>query len=168
MPKWYAVHTFAHHEKQVKERLAARNVETFLPLYLTTHRWKNRTAHLELPLFPGYLFVYIPLLERLKVLQVSGVARLVGTAGTPIPLPEHEIESLRNARNISVHTEPHPYLEVGRRVRIKAGPFEGFLGILLRRKGRFRVILSLELIRSSFVVDICSSDVEPLKDQHIT
>src|SRR5262249_24494499 len=144
MPKWYAVHTFSHHEKQVKDRLAARNVETFLPLYPITHRWKNRTAQLELPLFPGYLFVYIPLMERLTVLQVSGVARLVGAAGRPIPLPEREIESLRSAHKIRVHTEPHPYLEIGRRVRIKAGPFEGFLGLLLRRKGRFRVILSLE------------------------
>jgi transcription antitermination factor NusG len=163
-PKWYAVYTFAHHEKRVNERLAAKNISTFLPLYTTRHRRQSGIVLHEVPLFPGYLFAFIPLFERLKVLQVAGVARLVGTGGKPTPLPEFEIEALRNARTVGIYAEPHPYLEIGRKVRIKAGPFEGLQGILLRRKGKYRVVLSLVLIASSFVLDVDSCDVEPVKD----
>jgi len=164
-PRWYAVHTFAHHEKRVNERLVGKHVGTFLPLCSVRRRRKSGTVQLEMPLFPGYLFVFIPLLERLKVLQVAGVACLVGTAGRPVPLPECEIESLRKARKMGIPAEPHRHLEIGRKVRIKAGPFEGLQGILTRRKGKNRVVLSLELIASSFVLDMDGYDVEPIKER---
>jgi len=164
-PRWYAAYTFSHHEKRVRDQLVAKRVETFLPLYSTVHRWKNRRAKLELPLFPGYVFVRIPLRDRLPVLQAAGVVRLVGTAGKPTPLEDHEIESLRNACDAKIPTEPHSYLRVGRKVRIKTGPFEGFQGILLRRSRKFRVVLSLELIARSFVLDVDISDLETLKER---
>ena len=163
--RWYAAYTFSHHEKRVRDQLVAKRVETFLPLYSTVHRWKNRRAKLELPLFPGYVFVRIPLRDRLPVLQAAGVVRLVGTAGKPTPLEDHEIESLRNACDAKIPTEPHSYLRVGRKVRIKTGPFEGFQGILLRRSRKFRVVLSLELIARSFVLDVDISDLETLKER---
>src|SRR5437773_12474799 len=92
-PRWYAAYTFSHHEKRVRDQLVAKRVETFLPLYSTVHRWKNRLAKLELPLFPAYAFVRIPLRDRLRVLQSTGAVRLVRTAGTPPPLACPDIES---------------------------------------------------------------------------
>jgi len=163
VPKWYAVHTFAHHEKRVDARLTSKAVNTFLPLYSIRRSVKGVTAVLEKPLFPGYVFVFIPLLERLKVLQVPGVVKLVGSGGRPTPVAEHEIDSLLKARTMGIPAEPHPYLEIGRRVRITTGPFEGLQGILTRRKGKYRVVLALELIASSFVLDVDSAMVEPVK-----
>ena len=158
--KWYAAYTFANHEKRVKEQLELRSVASFLPLYETVRRWKDRRVHLQLPIFPGYVFVQLALQDRLQALQVPGVVRLVGFNGQPAPLPDEEIEGLKKGLASDVLVEPHPFLTVGRRVRIKAGPLEGREGILLRKKGSFRVVLSIELIQRSVVVDVDIADVQ--------
>src|SRR5215470_10036357 len=82
-PRWYAAHLCANHEKRVAAELNARNVENFLPLYSSVRRWKDRRVNLQLPLFPGYLFVRLPLRDRLRVLQIPSVVRLVGFGGSP-------------------------------------------------------------------------------------
>jgi transcription antitermination factor NusG len=117
---------------------------------------------LQLPLFPGYVFVRMALADRLRVLQVPSVVRLVGFNGHLAALPDAEIEGLRNGLGSGVRAEPHPFLTAGRRVRIKAGPLQGREGILIRRKGSLRVVLSIDLIQRSIVVDVEVADVEPL------
>jgi len=153
-PRWYAVHTRSRHEKSVSRQLVGREIETFLPAYQAVHRWRNGRHRVELPLFPGYTFVRIALVDRLEVLKVPGVVRLVGFNGMPTPLDDGEIESLRRALLGGVGATPHPYLRVGRRVRITAGPLTGREGILVRRQGTSRVVLSIDVIQRSILVDV--------------
>src|SRR5271169_4718790 len=82
-PRWYAAYTRANHERRVADQLAERGVEHFLPQYESVRKWKDRKVRLKMPLFPGYVFVHLPLQNRLNVLQVPGVACLVGFAGRP-------------------------------------------------------------------------------------
>jgi transcription antitermination factor NusG len=159
-PHWYVAHTSANHEKRVTQQLQERSVENFLPLYDSVRRWKDRRMKLQLPLFPSYVFVRLPLRERLKVLQVPGVARLISFNGQPAALPDKEIEALRASLAAQLRTEPHPYLTVGRRVRFKSGPLEGVEGILIRKKNACRVVLSLDLIMKSASVEVDASDLE--------
>ena len=159
-PHWYVAHTSANHEKRVTQQLQERSVENFLPLYDSVRRWKDRRMKLQLPLFPSYVFVRLPLRERLKVLQVPGVARLISFNGQPAALPDKEIEALRASLAARLSAEPHPYLTVGRRVRIKHGPLKGVEGILIRRKNALRVVLSIDLIMRSASVEVEAGDVE--------
>ena len=161
VPHWFAVHTKSRHEKSASEQLRCRQVETFLPLYQSTRRWKNGDHDVQLPLFPGYTFVRIAMRSRLQVLKVPGVVRLVGFNGTPYPLEDPEIEGLRSALTSGVKAAPHPYLTVGKRVRITAGPLNGREGILVRRRGGVRVLLSIELIQRSVLVDLGVNELEP-------
>lgn len=161
-PRWYAAYTKANHEKRVAVQLGQRSLEHFLPVYESLRRWRDRRVKLELPLFPGYVFVRIALQERLRVLQVPGVARLVGFSGAPTPLADEEIESLRHAFVEGLRAEPHPYLKTGRRVRIVTGPLADHEGILKRWKGELRVVLSIELIHRSILVDVDASSVVPV------
>ena len=161
-PRWYAAYTCANHEKRVGEQLHGRAVEHFLPLYETLHRWKDRRVRLQLPLFPGYLFVRLALRDRSRVLQIPSVVRLVGFNGQPAALPDEEIEALRNGLARQLRAEPHPYLTVGRRVRILRGPLEGSEGILIRKKGLLRVVLSVDLIMRSVALEIDSADIKPV------
>jgi transcription antitermination factor NusG len=158
--RWYAAYTRANHEKSVAEQLCARSVENFLPLYASMRKWKDRRVKLDLPLFPGYVFVRLAIRDRLRVQQVPGVVRLVGFGGTPTELPAEDVEALQLGLARGIHAEPHPYLTLGRRVRLMSGPLEGMRGILLRRKGNRRVVVSLELIQRSVVVDVGIADVE--------
>jgi transcription antitermination factor NusG len=160
--RWYAAYTCANHEKRVAEQFGVRSVEYFLPLYESVRRWKDRRMRLQLPLFPGYVFVRLALRDRLQVLQVPGVAKLVGFNGTPAALPQEEIETLRLSLEGGVHAEPHPYLAIGRRVRVKAGSLAGLEGILVRRKKRARFVISLDLIQRSVAVEVDGSEVEPM------
>jgi len=159
---WYAAYTCAHHEKCVAEQLSARSVEHFLPLYASVRRWKDRRVTLQMPLFPGYVFVRLDLCDRLRVLQIPSVARLVSFNGAPTALPEAEIEALKAGLERGVQAAPHPYLKIGKRVRITAGPLEGLEGILVHRRGNHRLIVSLDLIQSSIAVHTEADWLEPL------
>ena len=159
--QWYAAYTRPRHEKRVSDQLLRKAVETFLPVYETVRKWRNGRHRIHLPLFPGYTFVRISLNDRLAVLKVPGVVRLVGANGAPIPMQESELLNLRQALSKGIRAEPHPFLVAGRRVRITSGPFAGLQGVLKRRKGQSCVVVSLELIQRSVLMELDSAELEP-------
>jgi transcription antitermination factor NusG len=158
--RWFAVFTRSHHEKRVAQYYAERNIEHLLPVSRVMRQWSHyRKVTLELPLFPNYLFVHISRRERTRAIEVPGALSLVGQSSVPAPLPDAEIESLREGlklRNIA----PHPYLVVGARVRINKGVLSGRVGIVLRNKNSCRVVLTLSLIMRSFAVEVDAADVD--------
>jgi len=158
--RWYAAYTSANHEKRVATQLSERSVDQFLPTYTSVRKWKDRRVTLDLPLFPGYVFVRLALRDRLRVLQVPGVAKLVGFGGIPAALPDADIEGLRSGLVSGIHAEPHPFLTAGRKVRVKHGPMTGLQGILVRRKSRTRLVVSVELIQRAMAIEIDEADVE--------
>src|SRR5437773_11314800 len=111
-PHWYAAYTCANHEKRVAAELGLREVEHFLPLYSSVRRWKDRRVQLDLPLFPGYVFVRLALCDRLHVVQIPSVVRLVGFGGLPAALPDTEMEILRGGFGQSLRAEPHSFLTI--------------------------------------------------------
>lgn len=160
-PHWYAAYTCANHEKKVVTEIAARGVEHCLPVYSSVRRWKDRRVTLELPLFPGYVFVRLALRDRWRVLQIPSLVRLVGFNGLPAALPDDEMEILRAGLSGCLRAEPHPFFTVGRRVRIIGGPLAGLEGVLKRKKNSLRVVVSLGLIQRSVSVDVDVADVAP-------
>jgi len=161
---WYALYTWPRHEKCVARQIEQRSIPFFLPLYRSVRRWKDRRKELELALFPGYVFVRLGLRDRLRVLQLPSAVHLVSFNSQPAALPEAEIESLRQRIEAGGRIEPHPYLRVGRRVRVCGGPMQGLEGIIVRRKDRCRVVFSLDLIMRSMAVEVDESEVEPIAE----
>jgi len=157
---WYAVRTVPRHEKRIREYLGIREVSCFLPVYRAVRRWRNgRKVDVELPLFPGYLFVEIDLEYRMRVLEIPGVVSLVGAGRRPLPLPDSEIKALREGLRHH-RCEPHAYLAVGQRVRIKMGPLASWTGILEYKKSGFRVVLTLDQIMRGVAVEVGATDIE--------
>ena len=160
--RWYAAYVCTNHERRVAQQLNERHVETFLPLYRSVRRWKDRRKELQLALFPSYVFVHMDVRDRLQVLQLPGVVHLVSFGGVPAPLPHIEIEALRNGLSNDGRVESHPYLAAGRRVRIVDGAFSGIEGIVVRRKEKLRVVLSISLIQRSVAIEVSEADIAPL------
>src|SRR4029077_9569052 len=109
---WYAVSVRPRHEKVVTNHLQKQGLNYFLPIYRSIRRWKDRRKELDMVLFPGYVFVHIDLKHRLRVLQLPSVIRFVSFNGHPAPLPEHDIDALRNGLVSGIHAAPHPYLKI--------------------------------------------------------
>jgi transcription antitermination factor NusG len=157
--KWYAVYTSANHEKHVAEQLERRSVENFLPLYESVRRWKDRRVRLQLPFFPGYVFVRMSSRDRLKVLQVPGVAHLVEFGGKPAPVPEEDIQAIRACLAGLHGVQPHRYLKRGQRVAVTSGPLAGLTGIVIRQKKCTCLVISFDLLMRSVAVELDSSDL---------
>ena len=159
MSSWYAAYTCTHHEKHVARQLEEKNINCFLPLYRSVRRWKDRRKELDLPLFPGYVFVRVAPEERLRVLQTSSVVRFVSFGGHPAALEDDEIEGLRNGVRNGGKVEPCPFVKVGQRVQVKHGPLAGVEGILVRKKDNLRLVLSIDLLMRSVAVEVQAADL---------
>jgi transcription antitermination factor NusG len=159
-PAWFAVYTRSRHEQAVKRQLDGKGIEGFLPTYSKVSQWKDRKKTVELPLFPGYLFVKIVPVTRVEVLKAFGVVSLVGDGCAPLPVPEEQILNIHRLLDAGLRYDPHPYLQIGHRVRIASGPLNGIEGILSRKKNQSRLVVSVDLIERSISIEIDSWKVE--------
>ena len=113
-------------------------------------------------LFPGYVFVNLNARDRLGVLRAPGVLRFVTFQGQPATVPESEIRALESSLSADLRPQPHPYLRQGKKVRVKSGPLMDAEGIMVRRKEGFRLVLSVDLVMRSVMLEVDEADVEPL------
>ncbi|HTY60940.1 MAG TPA: UpxY family transcription antiterminator [Acidobacteriota bacterium] len=163
-PKWYALYTRSRFEKKMLSELTDRRIEVFLPMREVLSRWKDRKKRIWIPLFPGYIFVnQVDTPEnRYRILNIPGAVRFVGFEGHANPVPEEQILSVRRFLESSIAIDPYPYVQVGSRVEVIAGPLKGIRGILVEKRGRFRFVIQVDLIRQAVAVEIDASDVRPV------
>jgi transcription antitermination factor NusG len=159
---WFAVQVRGRHEARVADHLQGKGYEWFLPLYKCRKRWSDRVKVVDCPLFPGYLFCRLDPQNRLPILMTPGVIRLVGQNGWPTPVDEAEISAIQAAVRSGLPNEPWPFLSVGDRIRIESGPLCELEGIVVKHKGRNRLVLSVTLLQRSVAVEIDSANVTPL------
>ncbi len=157
---WYAVYTVVRHEKRVNNALAQKDIETFLPLREEVSQWKDRRKRIQFPLFPGYLFVNSLLLDRWKILNTRGVVRILGINGAPIPVPVEQIEAIKRLLESKLKFDPYTYFTQEREVVVVHGPLQGIKGRILERRGDYRLILSVDMIKRSVSVQVDIKDVE--------
>lgn len=163
IPYWFAVHARSRHEKQVDSFLKEKGIDSFLPLIKTLSRRRDRRAFVCLPLFPGYLFVNIPLDNVFDVISTRGVVRIIGADPyTPTPIPDKQVNDIKILVNGDVKIDPYKYLQSGTRVRVKTGPLMGIEGILLKRKANYRVVVSVDLLQRSTAAEVCIADIETI------
>lgn len=157
-----AVYTRSRHERHVADQLRLKSLEFLLPTYQRMARWSDRVHRSEAPLFPGYVFVHISADEHVRVLETVGVVRLVAAGGKPAILRDEDVERLRTCALRSGDVEPHPYLRIGHRVRVKHGPFAGCEGTLIEKQNSVRLVISVDQIMKSVAINLHGADVEPL------
>jgi transcription antitermination factor NusG len=161
---WFAVRVKSRSEKSVAAIAQYNGIQHFLPLYRSRRRWSDRMKSLDLPLFPGYVFCRIDPSCRLQLLTIPGVQQIVGAGKTPLPVNDAEIMALQVAAQSGLPAEPWPFLKVGQRVFLEAGPLAGVEGLLLELRKNYRLLLSVSLLNRSVAVEIDRDWVTPLRE----
>jgi transcription antitermination factor NusG len=148
----------------VASALTNVGVTNFLPLVTEIHRWSDRRKSVDVPLFPGYVFVQIPNSAdaQLRVLKTSGVVQFVGNRQGAVPIQDKEIDDVRAVLEQKISCSPYPFLQLGQRVRIRGGALDGIEGVLIKRKSASKLVISIELIQRSLAVSVYNFDVEPV------
>jgi transcription antitermination factor NusG len=157
-PRWYAVRVRDHHETVLAAHLANCCQETFLPLYRSRRVWSDRIREIDVPLFPHYVFCRFPFRERVPILRVPGVYDILSLA-----VPDEEIAGLQTAASSGLPCRPWPFLNSGAAVIMRRGPLRNLTGIVVEEKGRWRLVISIQILQRSVAVEVDREDVAPLK-----
>jgi len=159
--RWYAIYVASRAEKKVEEELTRKGVDTYLPLKTTLRRWSDRKKWVEMPLIPGYCFVKIVYKNYLSVLQTNHVVAFVRFEGKPAAIPDGQIDFLKRMLKQSDYSWEitQEQLKPGQKVEIIAGPFIGIEAELVFLKGKKRVVVRIEQIDNSVIVDIPMEDL---------
>jgi transcription elongation factor/antiterminator RfaH len=163
---WYVLHTRSHFENVVHKSLQGKKKEIFLPKMRVRSRRKDRKKMIDVPVFPGYVFVRTTLkpAEHLDILKTVGAVRLIGSSAGPAAVPDATIESLRimTAAPESIITGAR--FQKGDRVRVIDGPFAGVTGVFSRYQGQDRVVVEIEILGRFAAVEVTEDEVEPLPE----
>jgi len=105
---WYVIHARSKHEAKVETALQQKGLEIFLPRVTVRSRRQDRRVFLNIPLFPGYLFVHTVLdsFAYHEIIKLPGVVRLLGTQGEPRPLQPGQVDSIRAVVRATGPTTP--------------------------------------------------------------
>src|SRR5687768_2441977 len=158
---WFAIWTRSRHEQVVREQLAQKRIEVFLPTVTKWSRWKDRKKRIDWPLFPGYCFARFNPKERLPILKCTGVVSIISFEGEPAPIPDFEISGIRQLVESDLAFDPCPMIREGMMVEVAHGPLKGVVGRLVRKSEKARLVLSVDLIGQAVSVEVDAADVKP-------
>ncbi len=157
--RWFAVYTKYKREKLVNRLLSNKKISAYLPLQKVTRRYTRKIKKLELPLISCYIFVKIRANEYLPVLETENVVRFVRFSKNLLSIPEKEIQIIRKVvgeEGIELEAEP-TQLYAGDEVEIIGGNLTGLSGILLEKQGKKKMVVELEKMGYSLLMNIDAS-----------
>jgi transcription antitermination factor NusG len=152
----------SRHEKTVENSLRVKGYSVFSPSYRTKRKRVDRIAEIEVALFPGYVFCQFDTNKRLPILMTPGVVGVVSRGNRAEPVDDREIASIRTVALAGRPVQPWPFLRIGQRIRLQAGPLAGAEGIFLRVKDECHLVVSITLLQRAVSVVIENEAVAPL------
>ena len=163
--QWCALWTHAHCEQLVHDQLKAKQFNVFLPMMMVWSRRRGLRHQIQVPMFPGYLFVRqtTDKASYIEIQKTKGLTRMLGERwDRPALVADAEIEAVQRLLETDLPVLAHPYLQEGQRVRIVDGPLADLEGILVDVKpSKGLLVLSVNLLRRSVAVEIDCTRVVP-------
>jgi transcription antitermination factor NusG len=159
---WMVLRTRSRHESKVESVLLEKQVTAYLPKCKVVRSWNGRKRTVELPLFPGYVFVR-PRLDQFEGMRyIRGSCGLVLADNKPGILPERDIESVRKLVASGIDLTVDPELVSGKRVKIVDGPFMGVEGVLISVRNQEHLVVNIDMLGSSVRVEVERDVIVPL------
>ena len=161
--QWFVAWTHSNSERLVHNQLAGRGFDTFLPMLKTWSRRRGTRSMIDVPMFPGYVFVRHAIDRRshAEILKARGIVRLLGARWDQLAsVSDREVDAIRRMAGAPMPVMPHTFLREGQRVRIASGPLDGVEGILVStRPQKGLLVVSIELLQRSVAVEVDCTQV---------
>ncbi len=159
--KWYVIYTKPRNEKKVAFELSVKGIQNYCPLIKTMRQWSDRKKIVEVPLFNSYLFVFVSEREFLDVLTVKSVVKFITFEGKAIPISEYQIEAIRRTLHNEIKFEISTInFKIGQKVEIIKGILSGVMGEIVTISGKKQLLLRIENIGYSLLININQSDTK--------
>jgi transcription antitermination factor NusG len=157
---WKVLFVKPRTEKKVTEYCAIYSIPYYLPLREKSHRVQRRLVTVDIPVFPGYVFVKLDPLRRLDILKTNLVSKVLEPENTRKMLKD--LVMVRRALQINPSLQTTAPLAEGRKVRIVSGAFMGVEGRVARLAKQTKVILNIELIGQAIAVEVDRLEIETM------
>ncbi|SHI03290.1 Transcription antitermination factor NusG [Chryseolinea serpens] len=159
---WHVVYTYPQCEKKAFDKLAAKNIDAYLPCQTVVRQWSDRKKKMDVPLFPNYVFVSVNPKARHEVLNVPGITRFVSFDGQPAILSDREITTIKMMLEGNGDLTCESFYAVGDRVRVISGPLRGLEGMLLEKKGAHRFYVRFHSFEQALSIEIQANRLEKI------
>jgi transcriptional antiterminator RfaH len=158
--RWLALYTKSRQEKSLARELLKHCIAFYLPLVRKTSVSRGRKRTSLVPLFGGYVFLYGSEEERVRGLATGRISRVL-----EVKDEEQLVFDLRQLRQLIISDAPltvESRLSAGQRVRVRQGAFAELEGTVLKRRGRTRLLVSINFLQRGASVEIDDFLLEPL------
>ena len=158
MKNWYIVQSHSSFENKVaglikeeadKAKISEKFEEIIVPTHDVTEVKRGKRVQRSKKYFPSYVLVKMEMSKELyhMIKNIQKVTGFLGTTGTPVPVPEKEIDKiLGNIKEGTLATETKVSFDIGEQVRVCEGPFASFNGLVEEvdeDKSRLKVSVSI-------------------------
>ncbi|NKW72150.1 transcription termination/antitermination protein NusG [Rhodobacteraceae bacterium R_SAG10] len=140
--RWYSVSVLSNYEKKIAEQIrhAAADAglsddieEVLVPTEEVIEIRRNKKVTAERRFMPGYVLVRMEMTDQGYHLinSINRVTGFLGQQGKPMPMRDAEVNALLNrVEEGEISPRNLIHFEVGEKVAVTDGPFEGFDGMV--------------------------------------
>jgi len=157
---WFVAHTRPRCEKKLLQFCGREGLSATLPCYRAAHKYRGKSVVFQKPLFPGYVFLKIPVGQRGKIHRSDYLAHLLEVADQELFI--RQLEDVLCALETDFEIRLAPRIGEGMRVKIKNGPLQGIEGWVEQRYGMNTVLLRLDFIGQAAAVKLDATDLEAI------
>lgn len=163
---WNVIYTRSRYEKKILKILESKGLDVYLPLISKKRKWSDRTKIIEVPLFPGYLFIKPTFQNYYDIINIDGVVRFLKYEEKIATITLQQMQLIRilvqHHQMVAIDTfSPQP----GDKVIIKSGPFSNFTGIFNGSNNKKRIYLYLESINKSIILNLENTIIEKIFEE---
>ncbi len=157
---WWVAHTRSRQEKALARFLLPLEIPFYVPQREKRVRRAGRPLTSYLPLFPGYVFFRGSGAHRQEALRSNLIVRILEVADQPLLC--RELRQLRALQESGASLSLYDPLEPGDGVRVMHGPFQGYVGVVMRGQGHLRLVVSITMLRKTVAVEFDRGVLAPL------
>ncbi|MGB2984461.1 MAG: transcription termination/antitermination NusG family protein [Phycisphaerae bacterium] len=155
---WRVLHTRPRNEKAIASVFDRLGISYFLPLVRHKRTCRGRPRYVNLPLFPGYVFLCGNWEAREAALKTNRVVNVLDVADQD--RLKADLMQIQRVLESGKPVDLYPGLRVGSRCRVKSGILAGLEGVVLRRRSLWRVYVGVQFIAQSAELEVDSMLLE--------